>query len=449
MDVNIDSLRAVLNGVLIIMLHYKTLTNIRKKHNLSIEELADMMDCTPQYIIALEDRSEDRMLTPPEFVAKLRDKLGLHNVPITEEERHQFYGQLNNLNHMIDYGHMSQAKESIPELLRLSEASCHPSFINLCELFVARYYRAVGEYKIFEQMMAELYKRRAAFDSRHHYYYQRLIGTREYAAGRYHEALLAYKKAERLDKTRQLGEVCFFYTYSMILSDMGYALRATEYLKQAAYHAKWNKGYYGRPNNRFDVYIDVYLAENLSKIGHGEEALAILDKRLAKETRKESSKRVIGSVHVSFGTACHILEDYGEAFKHYDAALQCFEEGSEAYKSAIYRKASVLIDSNRISEGLECIDKALSMPIHVTWKVVLESLRHSVTLSDPKSLEYMVNTAIPELQKYGQYEVLLKRYEALIELYENNGDGMSALKYAKCSIDIYKQLKIEKIERGL
>ena len=430
------------------MIHFKTIKNIRKKHNLSQEEFADMLGYPVDYICSLEDSSGERSIASREFVAKLKDTLNLHDIPLTDEDKAIFYNRLNTLKYLIDYGYTDQAVKLIPDIARCAEASCHSSFINLCDLFTAYCSLETSDFDAFEQKMSFLDRKRQSFDSRHHHYFNLLTGQWMYYAGNYNAALASYVKAEDFDKNSQLKGVNFYFFYGLILSDIGYAVRAVKYLKNAAHHARWNKVFNGKPNSRYDVYIDGYLADNLSKIGQSEEALTILNKRLDRETKLNSEDDTIGYIYLAFGTVFLRAEQYHKALENFEIALRYLDERSEAYKTNLYRKALALIASGMISEGIGCMDEGLSMPIDDLWKTLFEAVKHSASLSDPVSLEYMETTVISKLLKHGQYEDVLRSYKILSDFFGKNGDYERALKYCKLAVEVHEKLFKERIEVG-
>jgi len=433
-----------------LMINSKTLRNIRMKHNLSQEEFANKLGYPAAYIRSLEDTTGEREQAAPEFIANLRDKFNLHGIPITDEEKTTFYERLITLANCIDYGYADKAAEAIPDLTRCAKASCHSSFMILCDLYTAYYNLETGDYKAFDKIIASLEQQKQSFDARHHHYFNRFIGQRMYYAGNYGKALEAYAKAKELDKYAHMRNVNFYFFYGMILSDMGYATKAAKYFKEAAHHARWNKSFNERPNNRYDVYIDGYLADNLSKIGQSEEALTILNKRLEKETKKESPNDTIGYIYLSFGTVCLRTEQYHKALEHFETATRYLDERSEAYKTNLQRKALALIASGNISEGVACADKGLNIThLNDLWKTLFEAIKHSASLSDPASQGYMKSTVIPKLLNYKMYEEVLSGYKALSNFFSEDGNYESALKYSELAIKIHEKLFKELVEGGL
>jgi len=399
------------------MLYYKTIRRLREKHGLSHEEFAGMMGCTVDYVRSLEDKSEGREQATPEFVEKLRDKLNLHGIPLTDDERTVFYTKLNNLKHALDYGEYDKAADSIPELTRCAEASCYQGFINICDLYTAYYYYAINNIEAYENIMSTLFERMQTFDRRQLFYYTYFEGIHACASRSYNEALGAFIKAEELAKNSLWGDIGFYYVYGMVLSDMGYAAKAVKYHKKAKHIARWNKDYNGRANTRYDVYIDGYLADNLSKIGQKDEAFDILNKRLEFEKGNKSAKKVIGFLYLSMGKVYLRIGECQKADSYFNKAFKYLVKGSEAYNANLYYKALALITSGKISDSIDCVNKGLSKHIDDLWVTLFEVLKHSVSSSESK--EYMENIIMPKLLKYGQHEEILRYYKAPIEIIAN------------------------------
>jgi len=425
------------------MIFHKTLKNIRKKHGFTQEEFAKKLGCTVEQIVAIESNVKPATYI---FVTLLRDKLKLHNAPITESERSTLMNGLYNWKLAIDYADISTAKMLQPELEKSVRASYSPSAENFYDLYAADYYRAIGDMKAYEETMATLSQRTDEFSARHLYYYQRLVGARAFVEKRYQEAIKAYKKAEALDKNNEWHDVRFYFGMGMSLSDRGYATRAIAYLEKAKHQAMWNKVYNGRRNSRFDVYIDGYLASDLAKIGKIDDALKILDKRLEIEMGK-NSEQGMGYTYFSFGRVYYRVKNYDKAIINYDKALLCLDVDSDAYIASLFQKAMSLDASNKKVEASKIAKKGLSITTDELWKTLFDALAHSTSLyDDPKSSIYLKETLIPKLLDHGQYEVAMYYYKQLSDFYYEEGNSDVALKYSNHAVDINELIRKDLIE---
>ena len=430
------------------MIYYKTLKRLRQKRDLSLYEFADKMGYTVDYIRSLES-SEGREKATPEFIAKLRDKLDLHGIPITDEEKAPFYDRLNMLKHQIDYGEYKEAAENIPELTRCAEASCHTGFMNLCDLYIAYYNHATDNIEAFEKIMSSLNQRKQFFDTRHNFFYYFLVGRRALVEERYKDAMEAFNKAEKLDKNNQWCDLSFNYLYGMSLSELDYVTKANEYLRKALHQAKWNKLYKGKSNTRYDAYIEGLLAQNLGVIGKGDEALAILNQRLKKEKVNEV-KHLIGYIYLKLGIVHYTMKNFSETIENIEEAMKHLDGNSVQYINCLYHKALALIDSGSIDMGLDILNKGLSLSIEGTkWEVSFNALKHSVMLSNPGAVGYMTDIAIPKLQKQGYREMVLRYYRVLIDFLKKTGNFGHALEYSDLALTIQDEFYDERVRGAL
>jgi len=427
------------------LIFHKTLRNIRKRHGLTQEEFAKKLECTPEHIIALESNNEPVAF---EFAVKLMDAFDLHGSPITELARAALMDSLQKWKILIDYGEMDKAAALKQELEKGARESYSPSAEIFYDLFSASYYWAINDMDSVREAMAALEQRTEGFSARHWYYYYRLVAALEYRAYRHKEALIAYKAAEKLDKENKMGNVGFYFGYGTCLVNMGFMERAVEYLDKAQHMSNWSKIYDGKPNRRYAASIDGMLAIALSKLGRCDEALAILDKRLPVEL-KRNSREHIGFTYYSYGVVYSRKRDYDKAIDNFDKALDYLSVSGKSYKSSLQYKAIALIESDNITEGLQCIDKGLSMPIDDITRALLEALKCSVTMNDPKSLEYMEDTVMPELLRCGQYLDAVKFFKILSTHYSDAKKFERALEYSNVALEVYEQLYEERIEGGL
>ena len=428
------------------MIYFKILKNIRKEHNLSQGDLAKMTGYTVDYIRSLEENEDSRKLVTPEFVSNLRDKLGLHGVLITDDERDAFEKSLHKWKILIDYGIMDRAAAQMPGLVKSAQACYSPSTQITCSIYVAHYHLATRDMAAFNKTMLELCERKQAFNRKHHFYYQCLVGRYALIEERYKDALVAFDKAEKLEKEDKWSDVTFYYAYGLCLTEMEYINRAIKYLEKALHLAMWQKSYNGKPNKRYSVYIEGLLAQNLGMIGKSEEALAILKRRLNNEMRTKKSRQSIGCTYLVYSKVYDNAGNYTEAMKNLEKAEEYLEEGSEQYLSCLYHKALMLIDSGSASLSMDILDKGLSMSVEGTvWEVLFNALRHSLTLANPESLEYMTNTAVPKLQKYGHREKVLRYCKLIARFHQENSNFTQAFEFLNLTLDICEQFYKERV----
>lgn len=427
------------------MIYHRIITNIRTKHGLTQEKFADALGYETDYITALEDNYVQATF---EFVTRLINKFDLHDSAITEDAHATLMDNLNIFKHRIDSGELKEAAEMMPELEKKANLSYSPAVENYFGLFAAYYYITVGNKKALGEKMSALKKQTSKFNARHRYYYNHLIGMREFNAQRYKEALNAFLKAEKLDEHLEWNDVRFSYGYGLCLSAMGYISRAVEYFRKARHMSSWVKGYDGKSNSWYEVDIDCSLANSLSRTGRIDEALHILRNRLKLEKKKDNEKARLSPVYLNIGIAYLYAKRYSDAIKNFDTAYQ-YPNQYNAHKTMLYHKALALIESGNINKGLICIREGLKVSTEDIWNVLLEALECSVTLSDSESLKNMKTIAIPKLMKYYQYAEAAKYHKELSNFYIKMDDKDMALSHSFEAINVYEQLYEERVKGGL
>ena len=427
------------------MIFHKTLANIRKKHGFSQDEFAKALGCTRELIVALESNKEQATFA---FVTNLKDKLNLHSAPITESERATLMDSLYKWKLAIDYGDMDVAKAQKPELEKAAKNSYSPSTLNFYDLYSASYYWAVGDKDAFNQVADALSKRTGEFSARHLYHYYRIEASRNYIAYRFVESLKMYKAAEKLDKNSEWGNVGFYYGYGMCLSSLDYPSRAIECFKKAQHIAKWHKAYKGKPNARYNFYIDTVLSDDLSLLGGLDEALAMLDKHLKIESENKINLRM-GELYLAYATAYLRAKRYDEALENFDTAAKYFNTDGMKCKTTLYRKSLCLIESGNIEDGLRCIEEGFSIQMDDAYRVLFEALKCSVSLNDSESLRHMEDIVLPKLLRHSHNSEAIKYSKLLGEFFGEKGCYEAAFKYSNVALKVIEHLYYEYVEGGL
>jgi len=429
------------------MIFHKTLYNIRKKHGYTIEEFAELLGYPAEYIVALECNKEPVTFA---FAVKLIEKLNLHDAPITQDARDKLMEKLHTWKLQIDHGLLDEATELKPEVQKGAMSSYSPSTETFYYLHSADYYRLANDMKVYEEIMTLLSQRADAFiNAKHKYYYNRLVGARAFVEKRINEAIKAYEAAIALDKNKELHDVRIYLGLAMSLSDSGFASKALEYYKEAKQLAEKSIVYGNKPNSRYDVYIDGYMASDLSKLGRSSEALGMLKNRLGIE-KKKGSKVGIGYTHFSFGRVYGKIGDYDKAIKNFDMALGYLDKGSDVYIACVYKKASLLVDNNQIAEAVKVAEIGMSITTDERWTTMLDALKHSVSLEDnPDSATYLKETIIPKLLEFRENETVAYCYKKLSEFYYEHSSPEVAHKYCYLALEMQIKIRKELTERDI
>jgi len=357
--------------------------------------------------------------------------------PLGKMERIECERTLYEWKDLIDRGKIEEADKLMPRRPKYVSNPAETELWYLFCLFQARYFRAVGDYESFDNSMAFLDLVAPEFDNEYNFYYYRLIGARELAARRYKTALEALYKAEEVGSP-EWHDVGYAYMFGCCLSDMGFKDRANKYFDKALKLADESD------NHIYDVYIQCYMAHDCCKAGKVDSALGLLKGcSFIKKYRKydEASK---GYLYLTYGFVYHHMKRYDEALENYETAFQYFSEDSELYVRLVYRKASTLIASGRIDEGVAFINRGFSlfeneMEWSATWEALYNALKHSALLSIPESLERLKNNDIPKLLDLGQYEEALDYGNQVSEFYKNVGDTDRILECSELVKKIYEK----------
>ena len=430
------------------MIDSKALIAIRAEHDLSQAAFADRLGYKVSYIQALEDHTNKREQATSSFISKLRDEFGLHDAPLTISETDKLTEDLHRWKDLIDYGEMQKAEEAMPDLAKRAKLSFRRCLQCLYDLYAARYYQNTGDKRPYKRLMKSLSERQPEFTEICSFLYHHLVAVQAHTENRLHDAHAAFDKAERIDKEDKWGGLPFCYQYGICLSYMGYAAKAIGYLERAMHKAKWSTGHDGKINRRYDLHILCVLAKEYSKIGRMDDAIAILDERFKYDTKRGTTS-ALGFIYHSYGEIYHKMEDYGYALDNYEEAFKYHEEGSEPYIDSLFHKAITLIACDMIDEALDCISKGMRSSRGEVWKALFDALKHSVSLSDPASLEYMEKVAIPNLLKHGQYEEATSHHEKICKFYEHRGNHKKAYEHIRAMYNIQKKQYEDRVERGV
>ena len=364
--------------------------------------------------------------------------------PFSKAEREEHKQTLYKWRDLIDRGKLEEAKKLMqkrPEYVaNLGESLLWYLFC----LFEARYFRAVGDKKAFDNVMFFLGNVAPEFDDEYSFYYYRLVGFREYDARRYKTALKALNEAEAVGAPDWF-DVGYYLNYGRCLSDMGFTEKAAEYFNKAKNKAQESKNYI------YDMYIQCFLAYDYIKMGKCVDALECLRACSIMQKIRNSDDASTGFMYLTYGLVYHNMNIYDHAIEYYETAFRYYTEGSAPYARTLYNYASALITIGRVDEGVASINRGFSLleseaEWSGVWEALYDALKHSALLSIPESLEHMKNNAIPKLLDFGQYEEAANSCEQVSEFYENAGDTVQALEHSKLAIKIYKKYLNDRVK---
>jgi hypothetical protein len=125
----------------------------------------------------------------------------------------------------------------------------------------------------------------------------------------------------------------------------------------------------------------------------------------------------------------------------FDQAFAFFEKGGRSYLTNIYYKAQVLFLAKEDEAGESCLAAGLSEHTDDNLLcIMLNALKHSRTLDDEESLNFIANTAIPELLEAGRHLIAIDYCEKLKEYFAKNNKFKLAYKYAETALYYHKKI---------
>ena len=364
--------------------------------------------------------------------------------PLTPIERRKFEKELHIWKNQIVHGKLEDAAAFVPQRDRYVRNFAEINLHFLYNLFLARYYRAIGSTEDVERLMAYLAKRQPEFDDKHNFHYYHLLGSCELEKYNYKEALKAFFKAEEVGAP-EWADIGYYYNFAYCLTDMGYTRKAIDCMKKAQELADDTK------NRLYDVYIQSLLAQNYARIGQSSEALKILKGIYMIEKARDNPNMELGFVCVTLGDIYCRLNNYSEALAKLNEALPHLVEGSGLYMRCLYYKASALIFSGLVDDGISCIDECISTLRGDLKRVeiqiaLMDTIKHFALLPSRNTAEYMKTTAIQKLIEFGFYDDAIDYYQLISDFYEKAGDMAQVLEYNILIKKTYKKYINERVE---
>jgi len=370
-----------------------------------------------------------------------------HSLPVEAIAYRMYLNLLKNWNSIMDHGDLKEAKEIMLVIDECYKVWDDPALDYLYKIARARYYRAIGKRKYFALLMDELEDLSHNFYDEHNHYYHRLAGLDAWGNRLYKDAIEEFHKAELAD-TGEWGDAIYYYAYGACLTEMGYINKSIKYLLRAKEMAEKNDFH------KYDIYIQGYLASNYCLINNSDEALNIMNKCILIEKEKKNTSVSMAFAYLALGDIYYKNKRYGEALTFIDIAIPYTPEDSEMRVRCMYEKAQVLISSGDIEQGIIYTNDGINKSTiggtwGDVWKALLIALEFSTELSEPESMDYMLNRAIPSLLEHGQYYEAIGYYKTISKYYEEAGDKDKALYFSNVVHNIYDDLIMDKMKGGV
>jgi tetratricopeptide (TPR) repeat protein len=404
---------------------------IRKAQGLYASELSQMMGYDRTYLNKIEKK--EKPLTPEAF-NRFKKALHVPLLPLTDEEEAEFKQGLYAWKDDISFKDLDKAKEIQPKLARCAELTLSRDLQIMYDIFSAIFYRTVGKKEALETVLTKLEGQANGFTDEQSYWYNRQVGIRELYAQRYKTALDAFLKVETKGNILGFNNDALYYNIAHCLTDMGYTLKAMDYLQLAQDKALETN------NNKNNVYIRYFLAINYRNLGKYTESLKILEGCLRDEREKSSASITIGLIYRHIALAYRDMGNYIKAIKNIGESFKYINNEHGAFIDNLYHEASILITSGKVDEGIVCLNKGLHMVEEGTIKhTMLNYLKHSINLNDPSSMQYTINEAIPKLKYYHMNIALLECYEKIFKHLEKS-KKIKAFQYCKLAYELKNKL---------
>jgi len=401
------------------------ISSIRRKKGLSQTELAQAVNFSQSYINRVE---QGNRTISEEFLNAFRQVVDLPNVPLTDNEVELFKARLRSWKDIINYGDYDKARELKPGLAQSAKWSQEPELQIYFDLYDASFYHATRDMDKRNEIIASLSTNPHTFNGEQQYLRLRLVGIRELSVWKYRTALTSFLEAEKLGESLGLNDEGLYYNIAYCFTDMGYAYLANEFFEKSLQmlHSKANYSY--------DNQIRSFIAWNISQLGKTDEALAILEGCIREEKSKATSISNIGAFYKSIARIHHRIGNFAEAIENVDEAASHFEPTSKSYGYNLYYKAIILIENNKMNEGMDCLNESLGFFDDASLEhLKLSMLRHSTSLNKPSSLKFIESTAIPKLLDHGAYQELIMHCDKIRVHYEAKNMYKKAYEYSHLS----------------
>jgi len=391
------------------------ITMLRQERKARQEDLAAALGCTKSRISKIEkgewDYSEEDIKAAKKF-------FGIEKAPFTEGELLVFKQHLYKLRDVIKNGLIEKAKEHQKDLKIIKELPFEADLQMLYRMFDIRL--ALKEMNVAlaeEMLLAEKAGiENACGENRHHFYFN--MGSLNFIRNDFKTALQYYLKARELEAFVLVKDVALLINLAICYSSLGkYALSIS--LREEAKH-----NYDFHNTNMLAAYSDSSLAINYVRIGQIAKAKQLLENCLLK-AMGFGDKVFTGAILHNYACAHLKANEREKALEYFNQAFEYFNKGDRFYLESMYWKARCLIaDKKTLAKGKVLIAEAKSLAKeNEHYTIAFESLAHSISLNDDKSLEYIEKKTIPYFIEKYEYFRVLHYCELLENLFIKRGKG--------------------------
>ncbi|MCL2604451.1 MAG: helix-turn-helix transcriptional regulator [Defluviitaleaceae bacterium] len=405
---------------------------IRLKLNLTQQKLADMMGVSRSHINQIENGNRP---IKPYYIKTFKDAINAPLLPLIEKEETQFIQKLHEWKDKISSNEVSEAKEWKPQLARCAELTTSDEIKNLYTIFSLAYYRLTNEMETYNSIMDQLKQNAEGFNDEQAYWFMRQIGINELYAFNYKTAYNIFLEAEKKGSSLNTNNEGIYFNISRCLTEMGFASKAIEYIEESQKQANKEKNHSNDNNRRF------MLVKNLIAINKTREALEILNGCLREERKNVNESKLMSQIYRQMALAYLKMDDYDNAKKNIDISFNYIDENKSSYANNLYYKSIILLADGQIDKGIECLDQCIKIEKEGTYHNILyNATRHSMTMENNASPEYIENIAIPKFQHHHVNLVLIKYYKIMCDHYRKK-NKMKALMYSERAFILSEKLR--------
>jgi len=409
---------------------------IRLSHKLSQSQLAALMNYNNAHISHMENGT--RAITEQAY-QEFKRALNIEDVPLTLEEKKAFSEELGEWSRIIHLRNYETAEMLAPDLKRRIDLSGDERFQRLYAVNYSYLLFYMGRLEERAVVIDFLHSKEAEMTDREQSNFISVLIGDAYIEGNYKKALkLAMKQVEsEKNLGHEIGHACF--NVATALAEMGYNNLALHYtdITEAAYIKDSMFNYL--------PLIQRVRAVVLGRAGKIDEAQKIIE-NCNKQIKLQKNDEMLPALHFTLGRMFYEEKMYDQSYASAILAKNLFDRlengvGNASSQNNMCLLVDVCMRLNKIDEAMAYAETCLSYCTKDDiWSVLIHTSKHSITLDQDASVEYIEKTAIPILIEVGLHNKAIEYLDMLSDLFEDTGKRKAALEFSKKSIKIYRQM---------
>ena len=407
---------------------------LRKHHKVSQEVLAEIIQTRKERIVAIERGDNEYTQTQ---LAVIKKEFDIENLPLTAHERDIFKGRLYHWRSHIRARRLSEARQIYKETAHAANMEPYdPDMAMLHKLIETQMLSAEGDFATAEAKLDVLEGSigRMSDECLYHYYYN--CGFLYINRGQYADSLpyflQAYDHKEGMDGFLPDDDkwLCYNIAGCYTFIDMPYlAIHFAHKIKDIT--------------DDYGIWLDNMLAQNYIYTNQLKEAKKLLDKSLIKaESIKDHE--TVGYIMFCNGLLYKKAEQWTEAIRYFNEALEYYPNGSDMYFFTLYHKGICTIKTRAFIDAQKLGEHAKKIyGTHKRWSIYFETLGHMVIVSshmtsyNDESTDYIESVAISHFIKHHDYLFALECYQLLEQHYKKCRRNTRSFEMTKEILSIY------------